>query len=149
MLSKAMMFSELEAGFARGVREGLHSAVIEVAVAVEHDLVDLALEADLGNEGADLLGCVRLVVVLERALEVARERRGGGERLAVDVVDDLRVDVPAAAEDAEPRALGLAGDFSSNAELAALPADEIGRHGYFDPLALAALPALRRMFSPR
>src|SRR6516225_1069474 len=111
MLSRAMMISELEAGFARGVGEGLHAAVVEVAVAVENDLVDVALEADFRDERADLLRGVGLVVVLERTLEIARERGGGGERLAVAVVHDLRVDVPAAPEDAEPRALGKTRDF--------------------------------------
>src|SRR5215813_12398557 len=51
MLSSAMeILSELQAGFAGRVGEGLHSAVVEVAVAVEDDLVDLALEADLRDE---------------------------------------------------------------------------------------------------
>ena len=44
-------------------------------------------------------------------------------------------------------ALAESGDLAANAELAALPTRELG-HGYL-PLPFAALPALRRMFSPR
>ena len=51
------------------------------------------------------------------------------ERLARRVVDDLRVDVLRAAEHAEARALGRAGDLLADAELAALPADDLHAHG--------------------
>src|SRR5687768_10404944 len=131
MLSKGMKTSlELEPGFACCVGEGFDAPVVKVAVAVEDDLLDLALEADLGNERADLLGRVGLVVVVERAFEVARERGGGGERLAVAVVHDLRVEVPAAPEHAEARALRIAADLAADTQLATLSTDELRSHGY-------------------
>ena len=47
-----------------------------------------------------------------------------------------------------PRALGAAADLLPNAEAAAFSACELSCHAYL-ALPLAALPALRRMFSPR
>jgi len=50
MFSMAMFVSlELEPGLARGVGQGLDTAVIQVAVAIENDLFDLLCEADLGD----------------------------------------------------------------------------------------------------
>src|ERR1051325_673018 len=120
---------ELEPGFARGFGQGLDAAVVEVAVAVEHDLLDLLLEADLRDQRADLLGAVGLVVFAERVLQVAGQRGSCGQRLAVVVDHDLRVDVAAGAEHAETRTLRRATDLAANAELAALPTRELG-HGY-------------------
>src|SRR5262245_25542257 len=107
--------SEIEPRLAGGVGQGLDAAVVQEAVAVEHDALDLALETHLGDQRADLLGRLGLGVRLERALQVTRQRRRGRERAALGVVHDLRVDVTGAAEDAEPRALLRAGDLVADA----------------------------------
>src|SRR5450432_2420644 len=123
--------SEFEPRLARGFCKCLHAAVIEVSVAVEHDLVDLLLETNLGDERADLLGGVRLRVFAQRGLEVARERGRSGERAPVRVDHDLSVDVGCRAIHAEPRALGAAADLLPNAEAAAFSASELSCHAYF------------------
>src|SRR5450755_3102284 len=108
IFSKAMILSsssELEPRLARGFCKCLHAAVIEVSVAVENDLVDLLLEANLGDQGAHLLGGVGLGVALECGLEIPRQGGGRGERAPVRVDHDLRIDVRGGAVHAEPRAL--------------------------------------------
>src|SRR6185436_1385639 len=114
-------FLKLQSGLAGRLGEGFHPAVIEVSVAVENDLRDLLLEANLRDQSSNLLGGIHLPVIAEGALQVARERRGRGERLTVHVVYHLGVDVPAAAEDAEAGALGNSRDLRTNPELSALP----------------------------
>src|SRR5262249_3942956 len=49
---------EIQAGFARGVRQRLHPAVIEVAAAVEDDVLDALVDRTLGDERADAGGGV-------------------------------------------------------------------------------------------
>ena len=44
---------EVQAGFARGVGQGLHPAVIEVAAAIEDDVLDALFDRALGDELAD------------------------------------------------------------------------------------------------
>src|SRR3954470_15301981 len=88
---------ELQTGFARAVGERRHASVVLVAGAVEHDLVDSLFEALLGDRGADPLGA-RLLVGLLLAFHrqhLVGDRR---QRLLLNVVDDLSVDVAAAAE---------------------------------------------------
>src|SRR5262245_2277568 len=111
---------ELEARFASRLGEGAHAPVVEVTVAIEDDAIDLLRLADLRDERADLLRCVELLVVLEGAAEILRQRRRMGERLARRVVDDLCVDVPRAAKHAEARAHGCPVHLLADAELAAL-----------------------------
>jgi hypothetical protein len=78
--------------------------VVLVAGAVEHDLVDSLFEALLGDRGADLLGA-RLLVGLLLAFDGQRLVGDRGQRRPVLIVDDLGVDVAAAAEDREARTL--------------------------------------------
>src|SRR5436190_392175 len=49
---------EVQAGFARGVGQGLHPAVVQVAASVEDDFLHALLDGALGHEGADLGGGV-------------------------------------------------------------------------------------------
>src|SRR5262245_27704240 len=88
---------ELEPALAGRVGERADAPVIEVTIAVEDDPLDVLRNADLGHEGADLLGSIGLVS-LERPLEVLRERGRVRQGLAALVVDDLAVDVLGAAE---------------------------------------------------
>src|SRR5690606_6642574 len=84
--------SELETTLARAFGQSLDAAVVEVAVAVEDDLRD-ALGLELRSHRlADELGGVALLLIVRLRLHFLGERRAVGERLAGDVVDDLRVD---------------------------------------------------------
>ena len=47
---------EVEAAFARGVGQRLDAPMIEIAAAVEHDVLDTLLRGALGNQLADHLG---------------------------------------------------------------------------------------------
>src|SRR5689334_2766955 len=77
---RAMIVSlEVQAGFARGVSEGLHAAVVEVAAAVEHHGGHALVLGALGDQGADAGGGV-LVGAL--GLVLAFQRGGGRERHA-------------------------------------------------------------------
>src|SRR6516165_8342016 len=87
---------EIQAGFARGVGQGLDAAVKQVAAAVEDHVLDALFQGALGDELADALGG-GLVGALLAAL-APFEARGGGHRDALGVVDDLGVDVLRRAE---------------------------------------------------
>src|SRR6185312_6369093 len=78
---------EVQAGFARGVRQGLDPAMIEVAATVEDHVLDALLDGALGDQRADAGGGV-----LVRALGLgfaAFQRRGRRERHATLIVNDL------------------------------------------------------------
>src|SRR5450631_1414989 len=85
--------SELEAGLAGGVGESADAPVVEVAVAVEDDLVDPLGEQSLGDGLAHLLGGARLGGLVDRLLHVGGEGRRMGYGVPCDVVHDLGVDV--------------------------------------------------------
>src|SRR5579872_7150632 len=57
---RAILFCPLEvqAGFARGVGQGLDPAMIDVAATVEDDVLDALLDRPFGDELADLGGGV-------------------------------------------------------------------------------------------
>ena len=94
-----VMNLELEAGLAGGVGEGADAPVVEVAVAVEDDLVDPLREESLAIASPTFLAASVLCLV-DAAADVLRERRSVRERRARRVVHDLGVDVLRAAEDA-------------------------------------------------
>ena len=50
--------SELQAALARGIGERLDAPVVEIAAAVEHDVLDALLDRALGDQLADRLGGV-------------------------------------------------------------------------------------------
>src|SRR5262245_46286967 len=81
---------EFQAGFARGVGERLNAPMIEIAAAVEDDVLDPRLDRPLGHELADGLSGGKVASLRQRALEVLVERRGRGDSLARPVVDYLR-----------------------------------------------------------
>src|SRR5207244_4478478 len=86
-----------------GIGQRLDAAVIDVAAAVEDDLLDTGLQRALGEQLADL-GRRRLVGPgLVLALEVLVDRGGLRERHPLRVVDDLGVDVLLRAEYGQPR----------------------------------------------
>src|SRR5262245_19323149 len=95
---------EGEARFARGVGERLHPPMIEIAAAVEHDLLHPRLDRPLGHELADCLGGGKVAPLQQRSLEVLVKRRGRRDCLARPIVDHLRVNVSRGAEYRQARA---------------------------------------------
>src|SRR5262249_39637924 len=94
---------ELEAALARCVGQRLDTAVVTIGTAVEHHGVDPLLAGALGDEFAHSLRGVDVGAGLEALAHGLLDRRGGRERRALGVVDDLRVDVLGRAEHRQPR----------------------------------------------
>src|SRR5712691_2145845 len=86
-------FSEFQPALARGIRESLDAAVIEIAAAVEHHVLDALCRRPLGDELADRLRGRDIGAGLEARAHVLFERGSARERLAFEVVDHLRIDV--------------------------------------------------------
>src|SRR5208282_4897652 len=133
------------------------AAVIEVAAAVEHHVLDALLLGALGDELADGLGRRDAGAGLLAFPRRLFDRRSGDQRDALIVVDHLRVDVLGGAEHRKP--LALAGRTAQRAAHAPLPpldpVTELGHRaapllllaffaenalaGIFDALALVGL----------
>lgn len=86
---------KLQSGFAGALRQSLNTAVVEIAAAIEHDVFDAGLPSTLGNQLTDLLGSLNVAAVNAKVLLVGRSR---SQRAAGSVINDLRIDVLAAAE---------------------------------------------------
>src|SRR4051812_20562547 len=111
---------ELQARFARGISERHHAPMVDVAIAVEDDLVDALRLELLGDGGPDLLGALALLETGELRNNRLVQRRRGRDRLVRVVVDDLRVDMLGRAEDAQARPLGRARHLLADAVLPTL-----------------------------
>jgi len=72
--------------------------MIEIAAAVEHDLLDAGLERPLGDELAHGLGRGEVAALGERAFEVLVQRRSRRHGLAGGIVDHLRINMLGGAE---------------------------------------------------
>src|SRR6476469_3908662 len=132
---------ELQSAFACSVGEGFHPAMEQEAAAIEHDLADTDLLGALGESLAD--GRRTIAGRAGLALEVLVQGRRRGEGLALRIVDDLRIDVPARTVDRKSRlAGGTSAKRGADTAAAAVEEREI-RHGYF------FLPSLRKIYSPR
>src|SRR6476469_5056831 len=132
---------ELQSAFAGSVGEGLHPAMEQKAAAIEYDLADTDLLGALGESLAD--GRRTIAGRAGLALEVLVQGRRRGEGLALRIVDDLRIDVPARTVDRKSRlAGGTSAKRGADTAAAAVEEREI-RHGYF------FLPSLRKIYSPR
>src|ERR1700677_4403434 len=141
-LAMLARFLEVQAGFARGVRQGLDPAVIDVAAAVEHDIFEALFQGAFGHQLADPDGGV-LVGALGPLL-AAFQRRGVRQRDAAGIVDDLGVDVLRRTEDRQARTTAGQGlQPRTVAPGATFGGGELrNRHDYF------FLPSLRRTASP-
>src|SRR5437660_1422816 len=95
--------SEVQAALARRVGKRLDPAVKQIGTAVEHHIPDPLGERTLGNERADRLGGGNVGARLEVVAHGFFERRGGRDRLALGVVDHLRIDVLGGAVNREPQ----------------------------------------------
>src|SRR5690606_41227150 len=75
--------------------------------------------------------------------EVLLRRGGGGESVALVVVDELGVDVSVAPKDCQARPFGRSVDLASHALMTTSPSGSAGGLHH-----LPAFPALRRTYSP-
>src|SRR6476661_139843 len=140
---------EFQSCFARGVRHGANAPVIEEAAAVEDHALDAFFDGPLGDRLANRLGALQVAAghaLLEGAFHRRFHARCRRERLAAQVVDDLRVDVRHAAEHAEARPLGGAGNPLALPQLNATAAIFLGfdLHATWPPSFRPSSSALRR-----
>src|SRR5690606_1167990 len=144
--------SDLQAPFARTLRDGGDAAVVLVATAVEHDRGDAGVQGPARDELADLAGLGRLVAGV--GAQVRLHRRRADQRVALVVVDDLDEHVPVGAGHDQARPLGRAEDLLPDPQMPApalqratargLSGQGLGAcHDY-----LPAFPTLRRTYSP-
>src|SRR6476620_1278168 len=109
---------ELQSAFAGGIRQRLDPAVIQPATAVKDDFLDLGTLCAIGQERAHGFGRDDAAGGLQRLPQGLVQRRGSRQRRALEVVDDLRIDMAAAAIDIEPRTLIRSEDALTNTLLA-------------------------------
>ena len=123
--------------------------MIDITTAVEHDSVDALCLGALCNQLADLAGSF---LVAGSAFEFLVKSGCGNQRDAIDVVNDLCVDVRIAAIDIQARSFGRAGDLAAHSGVAlhalCIFIKRFNHYGtppnYFLP---PALPSLWRMTS--
>src|SRR3990170_2034949 len=111
---------ELQSSLASGLRQGPYAPVVPVPSAVKDHLLDPLLAGPLADQGAHHGRRLRLGASLARTHRLLQVR-GGHQRLACLVVDDLGVDVREAAEDAEPGAPRGALHLLAHPQVAPLP----------------------------
>src|SRR4029077_12321393 len=95
---------EFEAALAGRLRQRSDASVIPITAAVEDHIPDALAERPLGDQLADRRGGADIGAGLEASAHVLLDRRGGRERLAFFIVDDLGIDVLGGAEYRKPRA---------------------------------------------
>jgi hypothetical protein len=91
---------ELQSAFAGTIGERLDTPVEQETTTIEHDpgyTRSLGTFCNrLTNSGCGVTGCTRI------AADILFKRRGGSHRLASDIVDDLRIDMPTGTMDGKP-----------------------------------------------
>src|SRR6201995_1236609 len=136
---------EGKSAFTRCIRKRLDAAVIEIAAAVEYDFGDAVLDGALRHQLAVGLGGIDVGAGLAALAHRLFQRRGRGQRLALQVVDDLRIDVLRRAEHRKTRpAAGGAAQRQPHALLAPGIRNLEFRH---DRLRYFFLPSLRKINS--
>src|ERR1700694_3573343 len=137
---------KLQSGFAGSVRQSLDSAVVEESAPVEDHRAH-ARGLRLRGDRLAALGRLRHAIALR--LQVDRGSRR--QRAAGSIVDELDVEVVEAAEDGKTRTLLRAADVQAHAPVplrtGRLAVVLLDHEAISAPLP--ALPALRRIFSPR
>src|SRR5262245_47585086 len=120
---------EVQAALAGSIGQCLDAAVVAVAAAVEHHLVDAGLLGALGQKLAHRGGGRLVGAGLERASKTLLEARCGSHGPAPGVVDHLRIDVLGGAEYGQPGppAAG-AGERTAHPLLAAIELVQLAEH---------------------
>src|SRR5271170_814487 len=113
---------EIETRFAGCVGEGFYTAVIEVAAAIEDNLLYALLFRALGDEFANLSSSSNVATVL-LVFGLLAERGGGSDGDSVEIIDELGVDVVERAVNVEAWALCSTGHLLADARVDALADD--------------------------
>src|SRR5579862_7739955 len=79
------------------IGEGLNAAMIFIAAAIENNRSNANRLRFLGNPLADSFRGLDVAARLQRRTQIRLDRRGGGERMAGGIVDQLRIDMLQAA----------------------------------------------------
>src|SRR5258705_9955257 len=136
---------ETQSAFTRRVRQCLDAAVVEIATAIEHHFLDAVLDGAFRQQLADRLGRIDVGASVSGLAHRLLQRRRRGQRLALQVVDDLRVDVLRRTEHRQPRtAAGGTAQRQPHALLAPGIRNLESRH---DRLRYFFLPSLRKINS--
>ena len=142
-----LILDALTAGFAGAVGYGLDATVINIPVAIEYHLIDILLLGHPGNFLAHHFGAALVAVQAGFGLG-KRKGRGGSQSYAIQIVDDLGVDVQVGPEHNQTRTLEGAVDFLADTDLAALPGFVLAVFHDAPPYFLPPdLPTLRRIVS--
>src|SRR5579884_1091120 len=137
--------SEPQSGGAGRVGQRADPAVVQVAAAVEDDLLDALLAGTVGDGASHELRRGHAETTVLRA-QVLLHRGGGRQCMASLVVDELDGDVPQAAVHGESRPLRGAGEMLAHPPVTADAggvAVELGEHG--GSATLAGLAGLARL----
>src|SRR4029079_1010925 len=97
-------FLEAQSAFARRIRQRLDAPVIEILTAIEHHFLDALLHRAFRQQLADGLGRIDVGARVAALAHGLFQRRCGSQRLALQVVDDLGVDVLRRTEHRQTRA---------------------------------------------
>src|SRR5699024_6782423 len=140
---------ELQAAFAGALGQLSHAAMENIAAAVKHDLFNALGLGALGHGHADLAGSF---LVAGGAFKILLEGGSGDQGDSVHIVDDLRIDVPIAAEHVQTRSLGCAGDLAAHSGMTLDAGSVLVKILYHDGTPPTyflppVLPSLRRMTS--
>src|SRR5262249_25387193 len=100
-----LLCSKLESAFARGIRQRLDPTVVEIAAAIEHDLLDAFRRGAFGEPLAHRLRRLDIGAGLEAVAHLLLHGGCGRQRAAVRVVDHLRIDMFGRTEHRESRAI--------------------------------------------
>src|ERR1017187_1615607 len=127
-LARPKLKLKLQTSLTGCIGQSLHPAVVQVSAAIEDNLLDALLLRALCNQLADRLrGGHVSAVVFVRGLFAERGCRDQGD--AVQVVDELRVDVVQRAVDVKARTLGRSGHLLADAGVHAL-ANDVAFEGF-------------------
>src|SRR6185312_2790868 len=140
---------KLQTFFAGALGQRLDTAVVDVAAAVEDHLLDPAL---LGARRHQLAHQLRRRLARGRGTDLLTHRGVGGARLgqrhALVVVDQLRVDETQALVDRQTRPLGAAPHPLAKPQMGPLAARLLRLHTLGDVVAHIPVPLLRRNYLP-
>src|SRR4051812_30676497 len=136
---------EAQPAFASGISQRLDATVVQILPTIENHFLDAILDGALGQQLAHGLRRVHVRTGLAAIPQRLLQRRSRRQRLALQVVDDLRVDVLRRTEHRQTRTtIGVAANGQTNTLLAPGIRNLEFRH---DPLRYFFLPSLRKMNS--